>query len=376
MAAKPTILIVGGGYAGLFAMVQLTAHRDKLDVIMMDRKPFAENLPLLPDVVGKRVQSDNLRLDLQQFARRHGARFHRAAVSEIDPDRRTVTRMNGHTLSADYLLVCAGTETNYYGRDEFAANVPCMDTVADALKISRSLDKNDFKHVVVVGGGYTGVELITNVRRRLRLRRTLEGKTLHLVDRAPTVLPGLDERVRNYCRGNLERMGIVQHPNTTLQSYAEQHATLSSGDELPQSLVAWAAGVHTPACVRTLAYDRPQGRLLVAPTLQFADRCYAAGDAAGLERAERMLRPAVQFAISEGRAAARNILREIAGKEPHACSPPDLGFVVPMANFRACGHALGLPVTGRKAMFLHYFMCLYRSFGTRNRIGVVCDLLA
>ncbi len=376
MAAKPAILIVGGGYAGLFALMQLTAHRNKLDVVLMDRKPFAENLPLLPDVVGKRVQADNLRLDLQQFARRHGARFCRAAAAEIDPGRRTVTRMNGCTLSADYLLVCTGTETNYYGFDEFAATVPRMDTVADALKISRCLDRNDFKHVVVVGGGYTGVELITNIHRRLGLRRTLEGKILHLVDQGPTILPGLGERVRSYCRKNLEQMGIVMHANSTLQSCAERHAILSGGEELPDSFAAWTAGVHTPACVRTLAGDRPQGRLLVAPTLQFADRCYAAGDAAGLEHAERMLRPAVQFAITEGRTAARNILREIAGKEPHACSPPDLGFVVPMANFRACGNALGVPVKGRKAMLLHYLMCVCRSIGTRNRIGVVCDLLA
>ena len=360
MSAKPTVIVVGGGYAGLFGLGQLSARREKLNLVLVDRKPSSENLPMLPDIVGRRVQADNLRFDLHHFARNHGARFCRAAVASMDIEKRALTFMNGKTLSGDYLLVCTGTETNFYGRDDLAAAVPRMDTVADAQQIGRRVDADDFSSVVVVGGGYTGVELVTNVHRRLKVRGTLAGKTLHLVELADSILPGLDEGVRRYCLRNMERMGIVIHTGTTLEAFENKQASLANGETIAHCLAAWSAGIHTSACVRTLAQERPQGRLKVAPTLLFADRCYAAGDAAGLERAGRMLRPAVQFAIAEGRAAARNILRDIAGKQPEPSEPRDLGWVVPMGNFRGCGRAMGVPVHGRKAMLLHYFMCVFQ----------------
>jgi NADH dehydrogenase len=113
----------------------------------------------------------------------------------------------------------------------------------------------------------------------------------------------------------------------------------------------------------------------VDATLAATERVFAVGDAARFLRNGTELRMSVQFALSEGRAAARNVWRAILGRPLRGFHPRDPGYVVPMANGRSCGEALGVPVTGHTATFLHYFMSAYRSATVRGALGVCTDAL-
>jgi len=84
---------------------------------------------------------------------------------------------------------------------------------------------------------------------------------------------------------------------------------------------------------------------------------------------------AVQFSLSEGIIAAQNILKSIQKKELIPYKPKDLGYIVPMANNKSCGLILGLKVKGFLATIFHYFMCIYRSYGLKNRLGLIINLL-
>jgi NADH dehydrogenase len=172
-------------------------------------------------------------------------------------------------------------------------------------------------------------------------------------------------------------MRIQVHTGVSISHLAENSVTLSSGLRIEDGLLIWAAGVQTPEFVRHLPCERdPQGRLKVDGSLRFAEGAFAAGDVAAFVKKGRALRMAVQFSLHEGRLAAGNILRLCAGrKKLKTYRPVDLGYLVPMANFRACGVVLGVPVCGFVAWILHYMMCIYRSMTLRLRLGIVCDVL-
>jgi NADH dehydrogenase FAD-containing subunit len=118
-----------------------------------------------------------------------------------------------------------------------------------------------------------------------------------------------------------------------------------------------------------------QGRLKVDRTLSFTEGAFAAGDAAAFVKKGRALRMAVQFSLNEGHLAAENVLRLCAGrKKLKMYRPVDMGYLVPMANFCACGTVLRVPVLGLAGWLLHYTMCIYRSLTLRHRLGIVSDI--
>jgi NADH dehydrogenase FAD-containing subunit len=100
-----------------------------------------------------------------------------------------------------------------------------------------------------------------------------------------------------------------------------------------------------------------------------------AGDAAYFSYKGGALRMAIQFALSQGVVAAENIARSIGNLPLTKYAPHDLGYIVPMANNRSCGRALGVNIKGTLGMFLHYFFCVYRSYGFGNRLGIIGSLI-
>ncbi len=84
---------------------------------------------------------------------------------------------------------------------------------------------------------------------------------------------------------------------------------------------------------------------------------------------------AVQFAITQGACVAVNIARDIAGTGMVPYRPVDLGYIIPLANGRACGNILGARMRGAFPLMLHYLMCMYRSYGWKNRFGILKKLL-
>jgi NADH dehydrogenase FAD-containing subunit len=172
-------------------------------------------------------------------------------------------------------------------------------------------------------------------------------------------------------------LGIEFLPGVSLEGCSDGAAALTDGRRLNGALAVWTAGVHAGAHIRAMeAPKERQDRLCVDETLRVGGRCYAAGDCAGAKRGGQLLRLSVQFSISQGHHAAGNILREIDGRRPVAFRPVDLGYVVPMANFRGCGRILGMRSFGRLPSVMHYLMSAARSWGLDNRAGVAASVLA
>lgn len=367
------VIVIGGGFAGFSAVRYLSAFSRDLEVMLIDRKNTFDFLPLLPDTVGRGIAPGFLKYPLMNLSKRRGLDFIRAEVKSVVADRKIVVTAQAQ-LDYDYLIIASGSETNFYGDGRIRDSSYKLDSADDAQKIIRALEDPGIKSFIVSGGGYTGVEIATNIGMYFK-KRFLE-KRVVIVERASSLLGPLPEWMKAYVYENLKRLDIEVFPNTVVEKVEERAVTLSSKKVFNEAMLVWVAGVKTADFLQDLAAEKnPQGRLKVDEYLRIGENCFVAGDCAYVAHGDAYLRMAVQFAIMQGLCSAVNVVRCARGLALKRYRPLDLGYIIPMANNRSCGMVLGHNVSGMAATMLHFAMCIYRSQGMKNRWGIASGLL-
>ena len=367
------IVIIGGGFAGISAAESLRDYRFDLDVTLIDRKLTFDFLPLLPDCIGRGIRPGNLTYNIEDIAQELRFKFVNEQVTAIDLEKHDVV-MGSKSLFYDYLLIASGSETNFYGNEDIRNNACKLDDANDAADLMQLLKKSDFENFIVCGGGYTGIEVATNLK--VFLKKSRKNGVVTIVERQPTILGPLPQWMKDYVGENLRRLEIGVLTNSGIERIDNRSIQLVGGKRLDDGLVVWAAGVKTAPFIQSLPAEKsPQGRIKVDECLRMNDSCFVAGDAANFAYKSGYLRMAVQFSIMQGYSVARNIIRDIEGLSLKEYRPEDLGYIIPMANNVSCGTVLGADLKGRLATMLHFLMCIYRSHGMRNRLGIVADLM-
>ena len=369
------VVIIGGGFGGLSAARRLAGASREIRVTLLDRKATFDFLPLLPDIVGGRIPPAAASLGLDGLARRHGFAFHNDSAEKIDPGRRAVIGRRG-AYPFDALLVAAGSEPNYFGDSALQNSSYSFNSCRDSERLAAALSGARVETCVIAGGGYTGIEMATHIRRRFaRGNRALR---IIIVEASASILGAMPDWIRRYARGNLARLDIGVMENCRLAGISGGQVRLSSGAVFERALAIWCAGVQAPAFVRELPFDKgPQGRLLVNSRLEINGRpgLFAIGDSAAFMRGPLPLRMSVQFARAQGARAAGNIVRYLQGGRLRDYRPFDPGFVLPMANGRSCGAVGGLRLRGLLPTALHYVMSLMLSPGWPQKARVLSALL-
>jgi NADH dehydrogenase len=367
------IVIIGCGFAGLSAAQALAGSRQKPEVIVIDRGAYFNFLPMLPDVVGRHISPECLTYPIESLSRSLGFNFLNQRVTSVDVDKKIVYA--SEAVPYDYLLIASGSETNFYGNDQIKKLAYKLDDAEDARRIRDAVAQDSFTTYIVSGGGYTGIEIATNIRRRLQASR--RAKRVVIIERAPSLLGPLPEWMKAYVSANLQKLDIEIFTGSVIDRVGDDRVIVSGKNVFENAMLIWAAGVKTPDFVQGLKIDKtPQGRLKADSFLRIAPGCFVAGDSAYVAYRGGFLRMAVQFAITQGACAAANIVRDIAGTGLVTYRPVDFGYVIPLANDRACGNILGANMRGTFPLMLHYLMCLYRSCGWKNKAGIIKNLLA
>ncbi|MFA5177080.1 MAG: FAD-dependent oxidoreductase [Candidatus Omnitrophota bacterium] len=359
------IIIIGAGFAGLTALSRLYNYGKKgeLEITLINDKQQSSFLPMLPDCLGRGVAPEHLMLDLAALSKKKNFNFIKDKVISLDLAKKEVST-SALNLQYDFLLIASGSETNFYGNDEIRKTAFKLDNAQDAASLRRALDEKDYDSYLVVGGGYTGIEVATNIRVYLKKRKV--DKRIVVIERAPSILGPLPEWTKSYVLANLKRLGIEVLTNTSIEKVAG----------FANPMLIWAAGVRTSDFIQNLNVGKnSQGRLKTDEYLRVNDSCLAAGDAAYFSHKNNFLRMAVQFAIMQGSCAAGNIIRQARGKSLAKYKPVDLGLIIPLANNQACGIILGINMRGCLPVLFHYIMCVYRTYGFRNKLGIVKDLI-
>jgi NADH dehydrogenase len=375
-------VIVGGGFAGLFAARALA--NSGWQVTLLDRRNFHTFQPLLYQVATGALTTGDIATPHRLVLRGIGnVRTLMSEVTDVDPQRRTVTHAHG-ALHYDVLIAATGVQHSYFGQDAWRRHAPGLKTLEHALEMRRrifgaleraELEPDPVKRealmtFVVVGGGPTGVELAGAIGeltmrqmkgdfRRIDPRRS----KILLVEAGPDVLAAMPEDLRAAARRSLGTLGVTVHTATRVEAIDGERVTLAAGDtrsEIETGTVLWAAGVQASDFGRLLARatgaqtDRA-GRLHVASDLSLPDapEIFVIGDLAHCEdvsgRAVPGLAPA---AIQMGRYVAAVLRARRRGRTVAPFRYRDKGAMAVIGRNHAVGDLRFMRVAGLVAWWL------------------------
>jgi len=392
MTESLQVVIIGAGFAGLSAVSRL--RKTKIRVTVVDKNLYSTFQPLLYQVATGGLNPGDVSYPVGGFTAKRSARYIRDDLTEIDTANRTVRLAGGRELDYDYLILATGVSANYFGVPGAAENTFGLYSRADAIvlrdhimngveRISADPTGQREFAVTVVGGGATGVELAGTLGelRRDVMKATFpdvdpERVHVRLVEMAPQLLMPFNPKLREYTRKQLADRGVDIRLNTEIREVLPDCVKLGDGTSLPSDLTVWAAGVAAPDAAKNLGLPQGRGgRVLVDADLrvQGTDRIFAAGDIA--LHADNPSPQLAQPALQEGKHAAEQIIRLIAGQETVPFSYHDKGIMATIGRRSAVVELpRGARFTGTVAWFAWLGLHLVYLLGYRNRIATLINL--
>jgi NADH:ubiquinone reductase (H+-translocating) len=397
------VVIVGGGFAGLFAARAL--GRAPVQVTLIDRAEHHLFQPLLYQCSTGILSEGKIATPLRALLEKHkNVEFVLAEVTGLDADGRTVTarRPLGEELEFgyDYLILAAGVQQSYFGHDEYAAVAPGMKSIEDALKIRRRVfgafemaesatdpaERKRWLTFALVGAGPTGVELAGQLRELATktLRREYrhikpEDARVILFDGGSAPLATFGPKLSALAARELKKLGVELHMGCLVTHVDLQSVEVKDHDgsvtRHEVGTILWTAGVQAPPLAHMVAkatgaeQDRA-GRLLCGKDLSLPDHpdILVTGDMMCLDK----LPGVAETAMQTGLYAARRITQEAQG---HAYDKPfryhDLGSAAYISRGRAVVSAFGLNFGGFLGWWVWLFIHIGFLTGIRNRLGAI-----
>lgn len=394
------VVIVGGGFAGYHAAATLRKLVDPSDVeiTLINPTDYFLYLPLLPEVASGILDPRTVAVSLP--ANLEGVRFIGGEVTEVDPEqyavRYTDPEGTDHSLgfdrvvlavgSVNKLLPIPGVATYGHGFRGLPEALYFRDHVTRQIEMAAATDDQAERDArctfVVVGAGYTGTEVAAQgpafTDMLARRHPELRGQTIRwlLLDVAPRVLPGLDERLSTTANEVLTDRGVEVLTETSIGEATDAGVTLDDGREIATRSLIWCVGVRPDPLVESLGMETRQGRLAVTEQLRVAGapHVFACGDAAAVPDRKNDGEPTpmtAQHAVRQGKLAARNVAASLHGRSLGRYTHRELGFVVDLGAANAAANPLHIPLSGMPAKIVtraYHLMAM-----PANRVRVVAD---
>ena len=404
MAERHRILIIGGGYGGLYAARALARH--DVEITLIDRRNHHLFSPLLYQVATGALTPSDIAQPLRLILRRQqNVTVLLAEATGIDPQAKTVRIDDGADLEYDSLIVATGTKHSYFGNDGWSEYAPGIKTLEDALQMrARILDafenaeletdtarQHEWMTFVIVGAGPTGVELAGSLceiardtlPRDFRAINTEEA-LVYLVEGTDRVLPTYPRALSKAAARQLAQLGVTIRTRTMVVGIDEKGVTVrgTEGTEttrLPARTVLWAAGVAVgrfgkAVAAATNAPTDPVGRIRVKDDLTipgFPD-IWVVGDLAAAEWTPGRMVPGVaQGGIQGGRYAARAIIARRDGVTIPGFEYKDLGELATIGRMRAVADFRMVRFSGFLAWFMWLAIHIFWLIGLQNRVLVM-----
>lgn len=354
MTENTSVVVIGGGYAGVIAANHLRLRDDVSITLINPRPSFVERIRLHQLVTG----SDDAVVDYETMLGA-GIRLIVDEATAIDAAQRSVALASGGAVGYDYLIYAVGSRSaapTVPGAADFAYPIAELEN-AERLRTAVD-DMHPAAPLTVVGGGPTGIETAAELAE--------DGRSVTLV--CGSVLgPYLSTPGRRSVARRLATLGVtvLDGPDAGVTAVKEDAVVLADGRELPSAVTIWTAGFSVPdLAARSGLSTDATGRLFTDETLTSVDdpRIVAAGDAAA--PSGEPLRMSCQAAIPLGAQAANTVLSRIAGTEPAVMSLAFVGQCVSLgrqAGTIQLSHtddtAVPLFIGGRTAAAIKEYVC-------------------
>lgn len=402
------VLIIGGGFGGLFCARRLGSA--DVDVTLLDRAAGHLFQPLLYQCATGTLSLGHISRPLrEEFARHRNVTTLLGEAIELDPESRQVTarRPDETTFTTDYdvLVVAAGMQQSYFGKEHFAQWAPGMKTLDDALSIRQRLftafeiaetlppgpDRDAWLTFAVAGGGPTGVELAGQIREvatqtlanEFHSIEPEEAKVL-LFDGGDRVLKSFAPDLASKATKTLERLGVELRLGVHVTDVRREGVTVSPkaggpDEEYAARTVLWTAGVEAVPFARHIAdvlgapSDRA-GRIEVEPDLSVPGHpeVFVIGDLVGRDN----LPGVAENAMQGGLHVASCIRRELEGKPRRPYRYRDLGSAAYICRGKALLQVGPIRLSGFVGWVAWGVLHIAFLTGVRNRISTVTTWLA
>lgn len=393
MTENPHVVVVGGGFAGLWTVRALA--RDPVRITLVDRCNHHLFQPLLYQVATAGLSAPDIAAPLRHILRgQANVEVLLGEVAGIDTSARTLALSDGRRLGYDHLVLASGSTHSYFGHGEWAADAPGLKTLDDALTIRRRVllafekaeaadtdeERAAWLHFAVVGGGPTGVELAGTLAEIAR--HTLRDEFRHidpasarvrLIESGPRVLASFPEALSRKAGAQLERLGVEIATGAPVTDIDATGYRL--GDAfVPARTVLWAAGVAASPLGRLLGapVDRV-GRVQVEPDLSIPDHpeVFVAGDLASIKQDGQPVPGVAPAAKQMGGHVATAIRARLRNRPAPAFRYRDYGNLATIGRMAAVVDLRGLKLSGLVAWWFWLIAHVFFLIGFRNRIAVL-----
>jgi len=392
---KPRVVIVGAGFAGLWAVRTLV--KAPVDVLLIDRNNYHTFLPLLYQVAAAELEAEEIAYPVRSiFKNFPQVDFALATVKEIDCEKKVV-RTNEYELPYDYLILATGSVPHTFSvpgvwdhafflktlEDGVALKNHIICSFEKAAQIGKKAIEAGYLNFVIIGGGATGVEyagalseLIQGPIIREYSNIDVSAVRVILLEAAESLVGNMPNTIRQYTLFKLRQMGVEVRLKTKVVAVTDTGVTLDTGEKISTQTVVWTAGVRgEPLASRSGLGTSVDGRVIVLPTLQLPNypEIYVVGDAALIHGEAGPLPMVAQVAIQSAVTAARNIIRQLAGREPLAFHYHDRGSMITIGRNAAAAAIGSWTFKGFIAWLLWLVIHLFNLIGFRNRVIVLIN---
>ncbi|MDA8369966.1 MAG: NAD(P)/FAD-dependent oxidoreductase [Nocardiopsaceae bacterium] len=383
----PHILIVGGGYVGMYTALRLQKKlkrelkRGEVRVTVVDPNSYMTYQPFLPEAAAGNISPRHVVVPLRRVLTKCTVR--KARVTELDHDQgwAIVQPLAGppERIHYDYLVMAAGAVPRLLPIPGLAENGISLKTVGEAihlrnhvleqLEIAESTDDAELRRkaltFVFVGGGFAGVEAVAELedmtRDATRYMRKVTPQDLRfiLVEAADRILPEVGPDMGRWTAEQLRGRGIDVKMNTLLKSAVDGRIELSDGSSFQAGTLVWNAGVKAAPVVRRsdLPLDE-KGRVKGTEylTIEGMVRAFTAGDNAAipdLTQEGEYCPPNAQHAVRQAKLLGDNIVRSLRGKTLKPYVHSNIGAVAGLGLHKGVAQTYGIKVKGWPAWFMH-----------------------
>jgi len=401
---KKRIVILGGGFGGVYAAMQLEkllARENAVEVCLVSRDNFFLFTPMLHEIAASDLEITNIVNPLRKLLRQIEVIV--GDVHQIDlPAQRVLISCDPHNypqqIGYDHLVLALGSVTNFHnlpGSAEFA--LP-MKSLSDAIRLRAQVlrhmeeansqcnlsDRQSLLTFVVAGGGFAGVETVAAlndfVREALPFYPSVREEMLRviLVHSGPVILPELGEALGRYTQKVLTGRGVDIRLNTRVKGVTEENVSLVDSSSIPTRNLVWTAGTAPSPLIFSLPCMKAGGRLLVDQFLRVPDwpNLWAVGDCAfvpDMRNPGKSHPPTAQHAIREGKIVAQNIVAALVDRPLKSFSFRTIGLLASIGRRMGVARIFGFNFSGFFAWWLWRTVYLSKLPGLDKKIRVAFD---
>ncbi len=396
--AKKRVVVIGGGFAGLKLIDKL---KDKgFQLVLLDKNNYHQFPPLLYQVATAGLEANSISFPFRKMLQGHTDFYFRLAeVTGVDHIHNLVETSIG-LIRYDYLVLSAGSQTNFYGNQEIQHKAIPMKSIVEALELRNTLlsnieqatlttDEKERKallNIVVAGGGATGVEIagaMAEMKKYIMPKDYPElkpsGLNVYLVEGIDRLLGPMSQQSSAKAKEFLEKMGVTIILNKKVTGYDGESVSLDDGSKIRSKTFIWVSGVMA------VTFDKMgketmghAGRLIVDRfnRVKGMENVFAIGDISIMSTDKNYPKghPQVaQTAIQQGKLLAENLLKLEKGEAMTAFRYKNLGTLATIGRNKAVADIGKIKMSGFFAWVVWLFVHLRSILGVKNKMMVLTE---